>query len=145
MSGSFMIVHKNILPDFCEKVIQARDMIKTKEVTTVTEAVHRVGISRNTYYKYKDYVFAYEGEHSMRKAIVSVILRDESGALSSVLSRISSHQASILTISQAVPVSNSANVLLSLNISDMQEPIDVLIQDIKDLDYVKNAHLEAVE
>ena len=81
----------------------------------------------------------------MRKAIVSVILRDESGALSSVLSRISSHQASILTISQAVPVSNSANVLLTLNISDMQEPIDVLIQDIKDLDYVKNAHLEAVE
>ena len=53
MSGSFMIVHKNILPDFFEKVIQARDMIKTKEVTTVTEAVHRVGISRNTYYKYK--------------------------------------------------------------------------------------------
>ena len=44
-----------------------------------------------------------------------------------------------------MPVSNSANVLLSLNISDMQEPIDVLIQDIKDLDYVKNAHLEAVE
>ena len=145
MSGSFMIVHKNILPDYYEKVIQARDMLKSKEVTTVTEAVQRVGISRNTYYKYKDYVFAYEGEQSMRKAIVSIILRDESGALSCVLSRISSHNASVLTISQAVPVSHSANVLLSLNISNMQEPVDVLIQDIKELDYVKNAHLEAVE
>lgn len=145
MSGSFMIVHKAILPDYFEKVIEARNLLKSREVNTITEAVQLVGISRNTYYKYKDYVFEYEGEHSDRKAIVSLILKDESGALSSVLSRISSHNASILTISQAVPVAHTANVLLSLNISDMKEPIDVLIQDILDLGYVKNAHLEAVE
>ena len=56
MKSDFLIVHKKILPDYLDKVIEARKLLENKECSTVKEAVKQVGISRNTYYKYKDYV-----------------------------------------------------------------------------------------
>lgn len=145
MSSSFMIVHKKILPDYYEKVIEARTMLESREVSTVTEAVSKVGISRNTYYKYKDYVFPYEGGRSVRRAVVSIILKDKNGSLSAVLNCLSDFGISILTISQAVPVSGKANVLLSLDISGLKTTIDEVIRSLKTLEAVKNAHLDAME
>ena len=50
------IVDSAILPDVMDKVIEARQMLENGTVRQVSEAVKRVGISRGTYYKYKDYV-----------------------------------------------------------------------------------------
>ncbi len=80
MSSDFLIVHKKILPDYLEKVIEARNMLEAKEAATVTEAVQKAGISRNTYYKYKDYVFPYDDSRQTRRAVISLIVKDESGA-----------------------------------------------------------------
>ena len=55
MAGNYLIVHKKILPDYLEKVIEARELLASHEAATVTEAVKSVGISRNTFYKYKNY------------------------------------------------------------------------------------------
>ncbi len=140
-----MIVHKKILPDYLEKVIEARNLLESKEVTTVTDAVKVVGISRNTYYKYKDYVFPYDSGRNVRRAVMSFIIKDESGSLSSILSALSSFSISILTISQAVPVAGKANVLLSVDISKVNTNLDEVIHKINQLPTVKNAHLDAVE
>ena len=53
MNTDYLIVHKKILPEYLEKVIYARNLLERHEVPTVTEAVQKAGISRNTYYKYK--------------------------------------------------------------------------------------------
>ena len=53
MAEKYLIVNKKILPDYLDKVIEARHLLMSCEVLTITEAVQRVGISRNTYYKYK--------------------------------------------------------------------------------------------
>ena len=52
--SAYLIVHKKILPDYLEKVIETRELLASREAATVTEAVQRAGISRNTYYKYKN-------------------------------------------------------------------------------------------
>ena len=144
--SSFLIVSKEILPDYYDKVIEARKLLESRQCKTVTEAVERCGISRTTFYKYKDYVFAFnESPKSTRKAILSVLLKDESGALSSVLNSISDHGVSILTISQAVPVAGNANVLLSLDISGIGEGLDSMITDLRRLKAVRHVHLDALE
>ena len=51
MSKDFYIVHKKMLPEYLDKVIYARSLLDNHEVSTVTEAVQRAGISRNTFYK----------------------------------------------------------------------------------------------
>lgn len=145
MSKDFYIVHKKMLPEYLDKVIYARSLLDNHEVSTVTEAVQRAGISRNTFYKYKDYVFERNEIDNKRHAVLTLILKDEKGALSQVIKTISSMNTSILTISQALPVANKANVLISLDITNIQGTIDDLICSLKDLQCTRSVHLDAIE
>ena len=140
MSSDYLIVHKKILPEYLEKVIEARNLLERHEVSTITEATQKTGISRNTYYKYKDYVFAWSGGKDDRIAIVSLLLKD-----SSVLSTLSTFAISVLTISQAMPVARRANVLLSLDISAFSGPVSRVIETLEELPGVLDAHLDGVE
>ena len=49
MQSNYLIVDRRILPDYYEKVVQARDMLREGRVKEVSEAVKLVGISRSTY------------------------------------------------------------------------------------------------
>ncbi len=53
----YYIVDSSILPESFDKVIQARQLLESGKVKQVSEAVKVVGISRGTFYKYKDLVF----------------------------------------------------------------------------------------
>ena len=48
MKGKYLIVDKSIVPEYFEKVIEARDLIKNGKCNNVSEAVKIVGISRST-------------------------------------------------------------------------------------------------
>ena len=117
MGKEFLIVSKEILPDYYDKVIEARNLLSEGKVKGVSEAVKMVGISRSTYYKYKDFVFT-PSENSMgRKALISVMLAHKKGALSEVLNYISSVNGNILTINQNIPINDVASVIISIDIS----------------------------
>lgn len=141
----YYIVDRSILPDVVEKVIEARSMLENGEVHQISEAVKQVGISRGTYYKYKDVVFRPTLELANRKAVVSLMLHHERGVLSEVLSRISQEEASILTINQNIPIHNWASVVMSLDISGMPGTIDGLLTDLRDLKGVSAVQLVSVE
>ena len=145
MKSEFLIVHKKILPEYFEKVIEARQLLESREVKTVTEAVQRTGISRNTYYKYKDYIFPYDGTGNRRQAILSFQLKDTPGALSSLITAMTSHACSILTISQSIPVTGQADVLVSLDISDIDTSMEDLLGECRALAAVNSVHLDAME
>ncbi|MCR5795651.1 MAG: ACT domain-containing protein [Solobacterium sp.] len=145
MSSEYLIVHKKILPDYLEKVLKARNMLASHEAETITEAVQKAGISRNTYYKYKDYVYDQNQNANVRHAVISAIIKDESGALSSLIRELTDHRTSILTISQSIPIDGKANVLISLDISSMSCPVNDLIAALKELPSVRRVHLDAVE
>ena len=145
MKKDFLIVSRKILPDYLDKVIYARNLLTNHEASTITEAVQKAGISRNTYYKYKDYVYESADDTTERKAVLSLILKNESGTLSSVLKTLSDLNTSILTISQAIPIANKANVLLSLDISKMACDIQEMTDTLKHLSGVRNIHLDAIE
>lgn len=145
MSNDYLIVHKKILPDYLEKVIEARALLENHEVSTVTEAVAKAGISRNTYYKYKDYVYSQQESAVSRHAVLTLILKDEAGALSSVISTVTEFGTNILTISQALAVAGKANVLITLDISRMKGTIGDLTGKLKSLCSVRSVHLDAIE
>lgn len=145
MASEYFYVNKQILPDYLDKVILARELLENHEATTVTEATEKVGISRNTYYKYKDYVFRASDSGISRHAVLSIILADAPGALSAVLSCLSQLKTSILTISQAIPIAGKANLLLSLDISQLAVEIDELMTSLEELPLVKHVHLDALE
>lgn len=145
MLGNFLIVNKEILPDYYEKVVEARNMINEGSVKGVSEAVKLVGISRSTYYKYKDYIFAPSENATGRKAVISLMLNHEKGILSEVLNLLSAINANILTITQSIPINKKASVVLSLDVTEMKESIEEMIVDLNKTNGVNQARLIAIE
>ena len=143
--SKYYVVSGDILPDVLEQVMQARILLQSGKAKRISEAVKMVGISRGTYYKYKDAVFSLNAEQSNRKAIISMILRNEKGTLSKVLSLVSVKQVNVLAINQTIPINGIANVALTLDISDLEISIQSLVSLIEAMPMVEKADLVAVE
>lgn len=143
--SKYYVVSGDILPDVLEQVMQARILLQSGKAKRISEAVKMVGISRGTYYKYKDAVFSFNAEQLNRKAIISMILRNEKGTLSKVLSLVSVKQVNVLAINQTIPINGIANVALTLDISDLEISIQSLVSLIEAMPMVEKADLVAVE
>lgn len=143
--SKYYVVSGDILPDVLEQVMQARILLQSGKAKRISEAVKMAGISRGTYYKYKDAVFSFNAEQSNRKAIISMILRNEKGTLSKVLSLVSVKQVNVLAINQTIPINGIANVALTLDISDLEISIQSLVSLIEAMPMVEKADLVAVE
>ena len=117
MKGKYLIVDKAILPDYFEKVIEARTLLRDGKFQNVSEAVKEVGISRSTYYKYKDFVFSPSDSNIGRKALISIMLEDKKGALSEILNFLYSVECNIITINQNIPINEVASIIISMDIS----------------------------
>lgn len=146
MKYDYLIIHKSVLPDYFEKVIDVKELLQDGEVTTISEAVRRVGISRSAYYKYKDYIFVNKKEnHIAKSAIFSLVLNHERGVLSQVLSRFYDLGANVLTIMQNPPINKRAIVVISLDISGVTTDTNNLIQEMELISGVIKAELLDVE
>lgn len=144
MNSKYLLVDKKILPSYYDKVIEARSLISSGKIKDVSEATRQVGISRSTYYKYKDYVFPTNSETG-RKAIISFNLSHKPGILSTVLGRLSDFGANILTITQNLPINDRAHVMLTLDISKLNVELDAMIKEINDIEKVSGTKLIAIE
>ncbi|MBQ5771104.1 MAG: hypothetical protein IIW08_08010, partial [Clostridia bacterium] len=94
--NTYYIVDKSILPDYFEKVIETKKLLSAGTVKEVSAAVKMTGISRSTYYKYKDCIFEKEETLSERKAVFLMMLNHEKGVLSKVLTEMSESGANII-------------------------------------------------
>lgn len=145
MTDDYLIVHKSILPDYYEKVLQVRHLLESGKVGDVSRAVQIVGISRSTYYKYKDYILEPSEIESSRKAVLSMMLTHETGVLSSLLSCISEAGASVLTITQSLPIHGLASVTISLDIGAINISLADMQNKISALQGVENVRLLAMD
>jgi chorismate mutase len=109
-----VIVNSEVLPEIILKVLTAKGMRARGEAATSAEACRAVGISRSAYHKYKDCVFNYEEQLTNNILSVYLILRDEKGVLSSIISKLYELNTNILTINQNIPVDSVATVTVSV-------------------------------
>ena len=145
MPSSYLIVHKSILPDYYEKVLECRRLMESGKVREVSQAVKQVGISRSTYYKYKDCIFEPSETEGGRRAVLSMLLEHEPGVLSALLQRISSAGASVLTIDQSLPIHAKASLTVALDLGGMNISLQQLLDGIGAVPGVDNIRLIAIE
>ena len=145
MLSEYLLVDKSILPSYYEKVIEAKHLISSGSAKDVSEAVKAVGISRSTYYKYKDYVFSISSDTGARRAVVSMSLSHKAGLLSEVLNCLSQQGANILTITQNLPINHRAHVVISIDVSQVRNDTDTLCRTIGIIDGVSSVKLIAIE
>ena len=145
MLENYLIIHKSILPDYYEKVLEVRRLLESGMVKDVSQAARQVGISRSTYYKYKDFIFEPSDMSGGRKAVLDMMLDHEPGTLSALLRCISEAGASVVTISQSPPIHEKASDTLTLDLSELLGPLADLQERIARTPGVDNVRLLAVE
>ena len=51
----YFVLKQKAVPEVLLKVVEAKRLLESEKAMTVQEASDRVGISRSSFYKYKDY------------------------------------------------------------------------------------------
>lgn len=59
----YYVVRKKAVPEVLLKVVEAKRLLESEKVMTIQDAVDEVGISRSSFYKYKDDIFPFH-DHS---------------------------------------------------------------------------------
>ena len=95
----FLLVDSEVLPAVFVKVLEAKELLASGAVASISAAAKQSGISRSAFYKYKDCVF--DAENGRESITVIATLRDRTGALQELLSGISAAGASVAAASSA--------------------------------------------
>lgn len=111
--NKMIVVDSSVLPEIIIKVLEAKRMIARGDAKSSVDACKAVGISRSAYYKYRDSVFSYEEKLTRQIISLYVILKDEPGVLSSILSALYEMEANVLTVNQSIPIDSVATVTIS--------------------------------
>ena len=145
IESKYLVIDKDILPDVFEKVLLAKELLRTGEIREITEAVKKVGISRSTFYKYKDSVFTLDERSMGKKVTLSFLLSHMQGVLSNVLQTISSNGGNVLTINQDIPIHDVANVSITFDVSHIKISIEEVIEEVKNIEGVQKLVVVTME
>ena len=139
----YYIIEASALPEVFLKVAEAKRLLSTGEATTVNEATRMTDISRSAFYKYRDAVLPFQNMMTGRIITFQLLLQDEQGILSTILSTFADRKANILTINSIVPTNGCAVVTISAETMDLTVPLEDLLRDLRQTKGVIKAEILA--
>ncbi len=141
----YYVVKQKALPEVLLKVAEANKLIESNNIS-VADATEKVGISRSSFYKYKDDIFPFRDSVKGKTITFVLSMNDEPGILSTVLRTVAEFKANLLTIHQTIPVNGVASLTLSVEIlEDTLDPSKMIeeIEKISGVRYLKILSSEA--
>lgn len=145
MSSKYYIIKEQAVPEVLLKVVSAKKLIESGKVTSINEAADKVGISRSSFYKYKEDIFEFHDNIKGRTINLSCQMEDEPGILSDVLKIIAETRANVLTIHQSIPINGVAEISLSIEVLDTTGDISSMIASLEERKGVRKVKLLAGE
>lgn len=130
-TAKYYVVRRKAVPEVLLKVVEVKRLLESEKVSTVQEAVDAVGISRSSFYKYKDDIFQFHDNAPGTTITLTFDMDDEPGILSDVLKTIAEYQANILTIHQSIPINGIASLSLSVQILQTTGDISKMIEQME--------------
>ena len=127
----YYIVEASALPEVFLKVAEAKRLLSTGEASTVNEATRITGISRSAFYKYRDAVLPFQNMMTGRIITFQLLLHDEPGLLSEILSILANAKANIITINSIVPTNGTAVVTISAETMDLTVELEELLRQLR--------------
>lgn len=114
--SKYFVVKQKAVPEVLLKVVEAKRLLESERAITVQEATDKVGISRSSFYKYKDDIFQFHDNAQGTTITLTFQMEDEPGLLSDVLKTVAEFGANILTIHQSIPINGVASLSLSVQV-----------------------------
>lgn len=137
----YFLVREDLLTEAMQKTLEAKQLLQSGEVSSIWDAVKKVGLSRSAFYKYRDAVFPFHSIVQERILTIFLQLEDRKGTLATLLHTVAEGKCNVLTIHQTIPIQGRANVTLSLDVTAMSIELDDFIQQMKRLDFVESAEV----
>ena len=127
----YFVGKKKALPEGLIKLVETKRLMASERGLTIQEATDQIGISRSSFYKYKDDIFPFHENEKGQTITLVVQMDDTPGLLAEILRDVAEYGANILTIHQSIPLNGVATLTLSVeilsttgNISDMVAEIE---------------------
>ncbi|MCI8949553.1 MAG: ACT domain-containing protein [Lachnospiraceae bacterium] len=136
----YFVVKQKAVPEVLLKVVEAKRLLASERAITVQEATDKVGISRSSFYKYKDDIFPFFDNTKGKTITLVVQMDDKQGLLSDLLHVVAVCKANILTIHQSIPVNGIATLTLSVEVSANTGNVSKMVEDMEEMEgihYVK--------
>jgi chorismate mutase len=130
----YYVVRERAVPEVLLNVVESKRLLESGRVSTVQEATEQVGISRSSFYKYKDDIFPFHEEAKGKTITFIIQMDDEPGLLSDVLQTIARFHGNILTIHQSIPINGIATLTLSVDILDSVGDVEAMVDNIEQAD-----------
>ena len=129
--NQYYVLKEKAVPEVLLKVVEAKRLLDSGKMTSVLDATESVGISRSSFYKYKDDIFPYH-ETEKGKTITMVIQLDDKPGLLSVVSRVlADFKVNVLTIHQSIPINGIASLTLSADLLPESGALEELVARIE--------------
>lgn len=141
----YFVVKQKAIHEVLLKVVEAKRLLESEKVLTIQEAVDAVGISRSSFYKYKDDIFPFHDNSQGTTITLTFQMDDEPGILSDVLKIIAEYRANILTIHQSIPINGIASLTLSIQVLQTTGDISRMIEQLEGQPSVHHVKILAKE
>ncbi|MCR5355493.1 MAG: ACT domain-containing protein [Lachnospiraceae bacterium] len=130
---TYYVLKEKAVPEVLLKVVEAKRLLESGKCDSVQEVTERVGISRSSFYKYKDDINPFYKNDKGKTITLLVQLDDEPGILSEVLQNIAHYHGNILTIHQTIPVNGIASLTLSVDVLPATGDIDEMLESTEQI------------
>ena len=138
--SDYFVVRTKALPTVLKKVVEVKSLLESEKGISIAEATDRAGISRSSFYKYKEDIFPFYDSTKGKTVTLVIQMRDELGYLSKICSKISEYRANILTIHQSIPINSIVTLTVSIEVREDTSDINTMIREIEEwpnIQYVK--------
>ena len=130
MDSNYYVIKKKAVPEVLLKVVEVKRLLAAERFMTIQEATEKIGLSRSSFYKYKDDIFPFHETEKGQTITIVIQMDDRPGVLTELLAMIAEYEANILTIHQSIPLNGVATVTLSLEVlsstGNMEDMIEAL-------------------
>lgn len=144
-NAKYYVVRRKAIPEVLLKVVEAKSLLESERADTIQDAVDAVGISRSSFYKYKDDIFEFHDNAQGTTITLTFQMDDEPGLLSDVLKIIAEFRGNILTIHQSIPINGIASLSISIQVLRTTGDVSRMIQELENQRGVHHVKILAKE
>lgn len=128
----YFVVKKKALPEVLIKVVEAKRLLASERGLTIQEATDQIGISRSSFYKYKDDIFPFHENEKGQTITMVLQMEDIPGLLAEILSEVAQCRANILTIHQSIPLNGVATLTMSVEVLSTTGNLSEMVAKIEE-------------
>lgn len=142
---NYYVLREKAVPEVLLKVVEMKRLLELNKDMPILDAAEKIGISRSSFYKYKDDISPfYQGE---KGRIITIIIQvhDAPGVLSYILQKVTQYKLNVLTIHQSIPVHKVATITLSAEVLSTEDNVSIIIDELQLYDAVRDLTLVGSE